>query len=122
MINFIRIYLFSHGLLCFISYSEHLSVIYNNKNYGSFPYIIFIAVQNSRITLDRPQCIAMCLKFQMGSVLLKNLIIKYISTFKNEQNFKILYALIYRWRFKIIYIYSVRKLCNASRIIIANNP
>ena len=44
------------GLLCFISYySKHLSVIYNNKNYGSLPYIQFIAVQNSSITLDRPQ-------------------------------------------------------------------
>ena len=72
MINFIRIYLFSQGLLCFISYSEHLSVIYNNKNYGSFPYIIFIVVQNNGITLDRPQCIAICSKFKMASVLLKN--------------------------------------------------
>ena len=35
---------------CFISYSEHLSVFYNNENYGFLPYIIFIAVQNSRIT------------------------------------------------------------------------
>ena len=72
MINFIWIYLFSQGLLCFISYSDHLSVIYNNKNYGSFPYIIFIAVQNIGITLDRPQCIAICSKFKMASVLLKN--------------------------------------------------
>ena len=38
---------FSKGLLCFISYSEHLSAIYNNKNYGSLPYILFTAVQNS---------------------------------------------------------------------------
>ena len=72
MIKFTRIYLFSQGLFCFISYSEHLSVIYNNKNYGSFPYIIFIAVENNGITLDRPQCIAICSKFKMASVLLKN--------------------------------------------------
>ena len=44
-LNLIRMYLFSWGLLCFISYSEHLSVIYNDKNYGSLPYILFIAVQ-----------------------------------------------------------------------------
>ena len=75
MIKFTRIYLFSQGLFCFISYSEHLSVIYNNKNYGSFPYIIFIAVENNGITLDRPQCIAICSKFKMASVLLKNSII-----------------------------------------------
>ena len=77
MINFIRIYLSSWGLLCFISYSEHLSVIYNNKNYGSLPYILFIAVQNSRITLDRPQCIAICSKLKMALLLLKNSIYKY---------------------------------------------
>ena len=29
-------------------------------------------VQNSRITLDRPQCIAKCSKFKMASPLLKN--------------------------------------------------
>ena len=34
--------------------------MYNNKNYGSLPYILFIAIQNSRITRDRPQCIAIC--------------------------------------------------------------
>ena len=61
------IYLSSWGLLCFISYSECLSVIYNIKNYGSLPYILFIAVQNSRITLDRPQCIAICSKLKMES-------------------------------------------------------
>ena len=73
MINCIRIYLFSQGLLCFIIYSEHLSVIYNNKNYGPLPYILFIAVQNSRITLDRPQCIAICSKFKIAALLLKKL-------------------------------------------------
>ena len=72
MINFIRIYLFSYGLLSFISYSKHSSVIYNNKNYGSLPYILFIAAQNSRISLDRPQCIAICSKFKMALLLLKN--------------------------------------------------
>ena len=29
--------------LSFISYSEHLSVVYDDKNYGSLPYILFIA-------------------------------------------------------------------------------
>ena len=67
MINFIRIYLFFLGFLCFISYSEHLSLIYNNKNYGSLPNILFIAVQNSSVTLDRPQRITIC-----ASLLLKN--------------------------------------------------
>ena len=43
------------GFLCFKSYLELLSFIYNNKNYVSLPYILFIAVQNSRITLDRAQ-------------------------------------------------------------------
>ena len=76
MINFIRIYLFSQGLLCFKSYFEHLSVIYNIKNCGSLPYILFIAFQNSRITLDRPQCIAIRSKFKMASLLLKNSIDK----------------------------------------------
>ena len=57
-------------------YSEHLSVIYNNKNYGSLPYILFIAVQNSSISLDRPQCIAICSKFKMASLLLKNSIVE----------------------------------------------
>ena len=32
------------GFLCSISFPEHLSVIYNNKNNGSLPYILFIAV------------------------------------------------------------------------------
>ena len=72
MINFIRIYFFSLGFLCFISYSEHLSVICNSKNYGSLPYILFVAAQNSCGTLDRPQCIARCSKFKMASLLLKN--------------------------------------------------
>ena len=72
MMNFIRIYLFFQGLLCFISYSKHLSVIYNYKNYGSLPYNSFIVVQNSRITLDRSQCIAIWSKFKMASLLLKN--------------------------------------------------
>ena len=56
---------------CFISYSEHLSVIYNNKSYDSlhkFYLYSFIVVQNSRITLDRPHCIAISSKFKMTSL------------------------------------------------------
>ena len=76
MTNFIQIHLFFWGLLQFISYSEHLSVIHNNKNYGSLWFILFIVVQNSWITLDRPQCIVICSKFKMASLLLKNSIAK----------------------------------------------
>ena len=43
--------------------------------YGSFPYILFTVVQSSRITLDRPQCIAICSNFKMASLLLKNSIV-----------------------------------------------
>ena len=86
MINFIRIYLFSWGLLCFISYSDHSSVIYNNKNYGSLPHILFIAVQNGRITLDGPQCMAIYSKFKMASLLLKNLIVILVVDFFHKKN------------------------------------
>ena len=92
MINFIRICLFSKGLLCLISYSE-LSVIYNNKNYGSLSYILIIAVQNSRITLDRQQCIAICSKFKRTSLLLKNSI-----SICPKQNFQLVHNLLARLR------------------------
>ena len=49
-----------------------MSFIYNNKNYGSLPYTLFVAVQNRSIILDGPQCAAMCSKFKMASLLLKN--------------------------------------------------
>ena len=86
MINFIRIYWFCWGLFCFISYSDHSSVIYNNKNYGSLPYILFIAVKNGRITLDGPQCIAICSKFKMVSLLLKNLIMILVVDFFHNKS------------------------------------
>ena len=35
------------GSSLFYSYPEHLSVIYNNKNYGSLLYTLFITVQSS---------------------------------------------------------------------------
>ena len=56
----------------FISCSDHLSVIYNDKNYDSLPYILFIAVQNSRITLDKAQCIAICSKLLLKNSIAKN--------------------------------------------------
>ena len=43
-----------------------MSVIYNIKNYGSLPYILFIAVQNSRITLDNTTLHCDTLKIQDG--------------------------------------------------------
>ena len=35
------------SLFYYNSYLEHLWVIYNNKNYSSLLYILFIAVQNN---------------------------------------------------------------------------
>ena len=72
-------------ILCFISYSEHLSVIYNTK-ITVLSHVLFIAVQNCWITLDRPQCIAICSKFKIASLLLKNSI---ISIFRFKFDFQL---------------------------------
>lgn len=42
----------------------------NRKNYGSLQHILFIEVQNSWITHDRPQCITLCSK--LASLLLND--------------------------------------------------
>ena len=39
------------GSSLFFSYSEGVSVIYNNRNYGSLPYILFMVVQIKTVEL-----------------------------------------------------------------------
>ena len=66
----------------FVSYPEYLFVIYNNKNYGLLLIIYLWQFKSFELPWieHRPRCNAICSKFKMASLLLKDLIWNILNT------------------------------------------
>ena len=73
MINFIRIYLYFSRVFFVLLVILTICLLFEIIKITVLPYILFIAVQNGSITLDRPQCICDILKILDGVAIVEKL-------------------------------------------------